>query len=337
MNRLLRFGSAVMPLVICVLLLWLPARSAHAAVTCTASMTDVAFGNVDLVSSIGLTTTASLTYTCTNSPAAAQTLTVCFNIGDPHGAFYATRWITGPGAGNKKLNFNLYQNPGNTTVWGTTAGGGGTVPPPKTTVSIPASGTTGPVTLLVYAAIGSGQTATAGAYSTAYGTGDTLITFSTDTNTTCQGNSSGNFSFNVSATVGKSCVVTAGAASNIQIGGVGGVDMNSGSNSGSSNISVTCTKTIPYYVGLSPSNGNMAGVGAMSGTGSNTDKVPYQLNSVSATGPIWGNTATSTSKGNAVAGTGNGSAQSINVFATAPSANFTPDSYTDTVTVNVNY
>ena len=337
MNYLLRFCSAALPLVIGVLLIGWPPRSAHAAVSCSASMTNVAFGNVDLISNIGLTTTAILTYTCTNSPPVAQALTVCFNIGDPHGAFYGNRWITRPGAGNRRLYFNFYQNSANTIVWGTNFGVGGTVTPPKIPVSILASGTSGPSTLVVYAAVGSDETGTPGNYATAYGTGDTLIAFSIDSDTSCQGNTSGSFPFTVSATVGKSCVVSAGSASNIQIGAASGVAANSGSNSGNGSVSVTCTKMIPYNVGLSPSNANTAGAGVMSGTGFNTDKLPYQLNSVSATGPIWGNTATATAKNNGVAGIGNGESQSIPVFATAPSANYTPDSYTDTVTVTVNY
>lgn len=69
----------------------------------------------------------------------------------------------------------------------------------------------------------------------------------------------------------------------------------------------------------------------------NTDKIPYQLNQTSATGPVWGNTATTTTAGNGVAGTGSGLAQSLTVYATASSANFTPDNYADVVTVNVNY
>ena len=69
----------------------------------------------------------------------------------------------------------------------------------------------------------------------------------------------------------------------------------------------------------------------------NTDKVPYQLNQTSATGPVWGNTATATTVGNGVASQGTGLLQSFTVYATAPSANFTPDDYADTVTVNVNY
>jgi spore coat protein U-like protein len=75
----------------------------------------------------------------------------------------------------------------------------------------------------------------------------------------------------------------------------------------------------------------------MSGTGANVAKVPYQLRSASAAGPVWGNTATPTSTGNGVSGTGNGAARAIPVYATVASANFPPDSYTDTVTVTVNY
>ncbi|MBU6503769.1 MAG: spore coat protein U domain-containing protein, partial [Burkholderiales bacterium] len=66
-------------------------------------------------------------------------------------------------------------------------------------------------------------------------------------------------------------------------------------------------------------------------------KVPYQLYSNATLSNVWGNTASSASVGNGVAGTGTGSAQSIPVYAKAPSANYTPDSYSDTVTVNVNY
>src|SRR6185312_15041634 len=116
-----------------------------------------------------------------------------------------------------------------------------------------------------------------------------------------------------------------------------GVASSAVNTSGSNNIAISCTKNVPYYIGLAPSNGNTAGAGVMSGAGGNTDKVPYQLHSVSAAGPIWGNTATSRTVGNGVQGTGTGAAQSIPVFATAPSANFTPDTYSDTVTVHVNY
>ena len=142
-------------------------------------------------------------------------------------------------------------------------------------------------------------------------------------------------SFQVLITVAKACSVTAGNASNINFGTV---DSSVTGLVASSNISVTCSKTTPYNVGLMPSNTNTVGAGVMkSPVLANTDTVAYQLRSVSATGPVWGNTATPTAVGNGVAGTGTGVAQVIPVFATVANANVTPDSYSDTVTVTVNY
>ncbi len=141
--------------------------------------------------------------------------------------------------------------------------------------------------------------------------------------------------FQVKMTILASCAVTAGTTSDIQIGDIGGVDANSGSNTGTSNISVQCSNGTPYNVGLTPSNSNTTGAGTMTGT--TGDNVPYQLHSVSATGAVWGNTATSSAVGNGVHGTGNGAAQSIPVFAVAPSANFKPGVYSDIVTVDVNF
>ncbi|RTD83859.1 SCPU domain-containing protein [Variovorax atrisoli] len=138
--------------------------------------------------------------------------------------------------------------------------------------------------------------------------------------------------FQVLITVAKACSVTAGSGSNINFNTV---DSSATNLSASSNISVTCSKSTPYNIGLLPSNNSSTGAGAMGNTG--TDTIPYQLRSVSANGAIWGSTATSTSVGNGVAGTGTGSAQSIPVWATVASVNVTPGSYSDTVTVQVNY
>ena len=141
--------------------------------------------------------------------------------------------------------------------------------------------------------------------------------------------------FQVTMTIQKACTVTAGAPSNIALGTVAATATNV---AGNNTITVNCSKTTPYFIGLAPSNANTAGLGAMSGTGANADKVPYQLRSATGTsGAIWGNTATATSVGNGVAGTGSGANQTHTVYVTVPSANFTPDTYNDVVTVNVNY
>lgn len=147
--------------------------------------------------------------------------------------------------------------------------------------------------------------------------------------------------FQVQIEIQKSCTVSAGAGSNIDVGSVASTATNS---AGSSTISVNCTKSTPYFIGLAPSvanGGTNSGSGAMASTGGvpgNTDKVAYQLRSTAgASGTVWGNTATTSTVGNGVAGTGNGSAQSHIVYATVPSANYAADAYADTVTVTVNY
>lgn len=305
----------------------------QAQVTCSATLSPLIFGSVDLLDSTGLTTTAELSYTCENKFLLSRTATVCFSIGDPHGAYYSNRWID---KGSEKLYFQMYQDPAYTQIWGTVYSGA--VTPPKVMLSIPGKSTTSPATLTVYSRIGGGQAVSGGSYATMYGNADTRITLSTGLNTSCQGTDSGDFSFPVSATVIKSCNVLAGVASNIQIGSASGVSTDTVNSSGTNSISVTCSKGTQYYIGLSPSNGSPTGAGVMSGTGTNTDKVPYQLRSVSTSGPIWGNTATANSVGNGVGGPVNAvMPQSVPVFAVVPSANFMPDNYTDTVTVIVNY
>jgi spore coat protein U-like protein len=137
--------------------------------------------------------------------------------------------------------------------------------------------------------------------------------------------------FKVLINVTKACSVTAGTASNIDFGSV----LSSATAlSASSNINVTCSKSTPYNIGLLPSNSNTSGAGVMSPTTTGPDTIPYQLRSVSATGPVWGN---ATSPANTVANTGTGAAQSIPVWATVASVNVTPGAYLDTVTVQVNY
>ncbi len=144
-----------------------------------------------------------------------------------------------------------------------------------------------------------------------------------------------NDTFDVSLTIQAACSVTAGAASNIDLGTVPSTATNLGN---SSSITVKCSNTVPYYVGLAPSNGATNGAGSLRPAGSSPNTVPYQLRSTAGTsGTVWGNTATTSSVGNGVTRTGNGADQTLTVYATAPSANYAPDTYSDTVTITVNY
>lgn len=147
--------------------------------------------------------------------------------------------------------------------------------------------------------------------------------------------------FQVLMVIQKACSVSAGASSNINLGTVSSTAVNT---TGSNTFTVNCSLTTPYYIGMAPSaanGGNTTGGGNMISTTNpvtNSSKIPYQLSSTAGpSGTPWGNTATTTSVGNGVAGIGTGLAQTLTVYATAASANFTPDSYADTVTINVNF
>jgi len=351
MSRLLRTWQALFLSLLCLLGSALPMQRAHAAVVCTATMTDVTFGSVDLVAGVGLTAGGTLNYTCTNDASSMTYASVCFNVGDGNEGLgnFNPRVMK---SGSNVLQFQLYQSPGS-TIWGSI--GNSAVPSPFTiNLTIPrrSGGTNGSFSgsATMQGQLLNGQGAVpAGSYQDFFSAAGvhTSITLTTSTSSmpgNCSGSTSANnFAFTVKAAVIKSCLVTAGAASNIQLGATSGVNFNDTNLMGNNTIDVTCSGGTPYYIGLRPSNNSTAGAGVMAAlnlvpvTG-NTDSVPYQLRSTPGmTGTPWGNTATSASVGNGKSGTGAGTAQGIPVYATTPGANFVPDSYADTVTVNVSY
>lgn len=140
--------------------------------------------------------------------------------------------------------------------------------------------------------------------------------------------------FNVTIEITSTCII-GGTTADLDFGSHPASDTNI---SGSTVLQVACANGTPYNIGLLPSNSDDTGAGVMSGTGSNTDTVPYQLRQGPALiADIWGNTATPTDVGNGVAGVGTGAFTNYTVYATVASANYTPDSYSDVVTVNVNF
>lgn len=336
------------------LLGWLgPVQPARAAVACSiTSMSDVNFGVVDLVAGVGLSASGTLSFSCTNDTTNVTYARICFNVGDGNESlgFFNPRQMKN---GSSVLQFQIYQN-ATSTIWG--SDGNAQVPDPYTaTLTLPRrpgnsstqSITTGTATMGGKILIGQ-SAAPAGNYQDFFsnGGGHTSVTWTTSTSSmpgTCATTTGLSFPFTVKATVAKSCTVSAGPSSDIQLGPVSGVAFSDTNLTGTNSITLTCSGATPYNIGLRPSNNNTAGVGVMAAqnlspvTG-NTDSVPYQLRSTAGmTGTIWGNTATSSMVGNGKSGTGTGSSQSIPVYATTPNANFTPDTYADTVTVTVNY
>ncbi len=341
----------------CAALLTLCSLPARATLNCSFTAPTINFGAVDVLSGIYTQTTASMTMTCTKAAGdVGNTGNVCLFIGDGSGAdpvrgtvstTYAPRFLV---SGTNYAGFQIYTDPGYSTFWGTFApnpspqlisftftGGSRTYTAPvvfyaqMAAISPALNGTT---TL---------QSIVPGAYASSFSGGHTLWYSTLTTNQTVDTHCnprlysrSGNFPFSVSATVNANCLVN--SVANINFGTQASIATNL---QGSTSLSVQCTRTTPYYIGLQPSNGSLTGAGVMSSVANplNTDQVPYQLRQTAGmSGTIWGNTATSSSAGNGRGGMGTGvSTQSYTIYATVPTANYSPDDYKDIVTVTVNF
>jgi len=342
MKHRTRAWQALLLPILCAVLWCLPAGRAHATVNCTAQMTDVAFGTVELVDgSAASPTTATLTYSCTNDVGSTARARVCFNIGDGNEGLgnFNPRVMKNP-AGNI-LKFQLYQSTSG-AIWG--SNGNAAVPNPFTVdMVIPAApflgvGRVSGSTTMRGELLALQSTVPPGSYQDVLSGGHTSITLSWSTGaapTNCNATLLSNrFAFDVTANVSKSCLVTADPLNFGTVQGLPGaanVDQ-------SSTIRVTCTSPTPYTVALSPSNGSTAGAGVMTPTGGvpgNTDSVAYRLYRNAALSSPWGSVTNS----NTVAGTGNGLAQALTVYGRVlgTGLNVRPDSYRDVVTVTVSY
>lgn len=320
---LLLFGSVMVP------------GKARANVVCNAQGTTVInFGSVTVNGPAGAPASGTVGYTCTNYDSNAVDIYLCVQGGNQvNPGTPAQPQMSG---GNPPLNYNVYTNAAHTVTL---------EPSNVTTALLHINGGNGqhptnPPTITLYGYFPGNQLSPPGNYK-GFLYGNIFGFAPSATSTTCSGSytdanhsysGQSGISIEIDAAVVNACTVS---ATDINFGSVTPTATNLAQ---TGTLSVNCPTGTAYYIGLAPSNGTPSGAGTMSGTGANTDKVPYQLRSTAGiSGAIWGNTATSTNVGNGVHGTGNGSTQPVPVYATVPSANYRPDNYSDTVTVNVNY
>lgn len=135
--------------------------------------------------------------------------------------------------------------------------------------------------------------------------------------------------FNVTATVGATCSI--GAITDLAFG-----PYNSAATTQSTTtISITCTNSTTYTIGLSGGIANDVSNRTMKLTGG-SDLLHYSLKQTSQTGNNWGNTPSN----DTVGGTGSGVAQSYTVYGTLPNTQTPPPSpgnYSDTIQVTVTF
>lgn len=132
--------------------------------------------------------------------------------------------------------------------------------------------------------------------------------------------------FSVTATVVATCLVS---ATPLSFGNYTGM-----TNPASSTVSVTCTNTTPYSVGLSAGLATGATVTTRKMTGPASALLGYGLFQNIGHTINWGvSVGTDT-----VPGIGSGAAQAITIFGQIPAAEYVaPGAYTDTITATITY
>jgi spore coat protein U-like protein len=165
---------------------------------------------------------------------------------------------------------------------------------------------TGNASINVYGQIAAGQSVAPGTYT------DTV--------------SSATTSFTLTVVIQATCTI---AANPLNFGNYAGVLISS-----STTISVTCTKSANYNLGLSAGLSTGATVTTRKMTGPSSSLLNYKLFSNSGYTTNWGNTVGT----DTVAGSGSGVAQTLTVYGQIPAQQFVrPGSYTDTVVATLTY
>jgi spore coat protein U-like protein len=298
---------------------------AVAAISCAASMTNINFGSVNVLSGAAVDTTGTETITCSGATA-NTTYRFCSNITSGPDISGTQRRMA---SGSSFLNFDLYKDAARTQEWGNyTAGlfGGGS----QNDFTSNGSGNIS-ATITVYARLDGGQqTAPPGSYSEnmSASSSNELQYGSKPSSGSCPvGSSTSQYSFTVSATLVASCNVS---ATTLNFGSAGILSSNVNA---TSTVTATCTSTSPYNIGLNAGTGSGATVTNRKMT-SGGATMKYSLYSNSARTTNWGNTVGT----DTVSGTGSGLGQSYTVYGQVPSQTTpAPATYSDTIVATVTY
>ncbi len=264
--------------------------------TCSVSSPAVNFGNYS-----GTQVTPGATPVSVSCPLLFS-YNIGLNAGTGAGATTTTRKMTGPSGAT--LNYQLFQNASHTTNWGNTVG--------TDTVSGTGSGLA--QTLNIYPLLPTGQNNVPGTYI------DTITVSAQDLFGTSTA------TFTVTATIVANCLLS---ATSLNMGNYAGVKLNA-----NSTLTVTCTNTTSFNIGLSAGTSPGATVMTRKMTGPGSAMLNYSLFRDSGLTQNWGMTVGT----DTLSSTGNGVAQNFSVYGQIPAGQFvTPGTYNDTIIATITY
>ena len=282
-------------LVVFILVLLAYGTRAEAEQYCTGYASTVSFGSYNPTTPVSVTGT--VTVTCSSGLA----YHVGLNAGYGSGATTTTRIMN---SGANLMSYQLFRDSAHTLNWGNNS--------PSDTLN--GTGTGSAQALTVYALLPAGQYLKPGSYT------DTItvaITSSLSPTT---------FQFGVNATALSTCSVSATA---LNFGVYSGALINT-----TSTVTVTCSNSTSYNVGLNAGVGSGATVTNRKMTSPASATLKYALYRNSTHTQNWGNTVGR----DTVAGTGNGTAQPLTVYGQmGASQSGNPAVYTDTITATITY
>lgn len=248
--------------------------------------------------SLSTSGTTSVSVTCARGTA----YSILLGWGNGSGATATNHKVTGPSSNT--LIYRMFRNSGRTLNWGQTSG----------TDSVNATGTGSAQQFPIYPSLAAGQSGPPGTYNDAV-----IIAVS--------GNGLYNStSFTVTATILPGCTITSG---NLGFGTYVGATKDV-----AAVISVKCSNTTPYNVGLNAGSSSGATVTTRKMTGPGSAKLSYALFTNASRTTNWGNTiGTST-----VSGRGTGATQGLYVYGRVAAGQLVaPGTYSDTVVVTLSY
>lgn len=298
-----------------VLALFMMAPSETKAETCSANMSNMNFGNINVVAGTAVDTAATLTVTCSGFSGAN---TVCVNFGVGQSGDATSRTMVGPAGAT--VRYDLYTDAARTDVWGSWVTG-------YRSPGIEVSAGNGTFNYPVYGRFfASQQSAAWGAYSSTF-TVDPVVEYkNAGGNCPKPGSSQTSSSFTVSAYVLPSCKVS---ASNMNFGSSGIIAANVDA---TATLTLTCSNGAPYTVSLS--NGNTGTSPILRKMVNGANSITYGLYRDAARSAQWGSTIGT----NTASGTGNGSLQTMTVYGRVQPQNTpAPGTYTDTIVVTITY